>query len=207
MWKISVFFIVVAGLATFFMTSSAYQNASQSKQQRTFFDDAGKLHVMGIVLGKSTLRDAEKAFRSRADAAIFLYPLHTEVNGEPQYDGILEAYFPSIADHSKVLLKMAVEPEDLEAMRQRSSKPRMYPNGVIRMNLSNADILVIQKMTIAEVTLMPSVQLDESIVHAQFGQPESTHEVDEVTTYNFPKIGLTAVVNASGKDKLIFANP
>lgn len=207
MWKISLVFIVVAASATFFITSSVYQQSGQENKQRTFFDDAGNLHIMGIILGKSTLRDAEIAFRSRADAAIFLYPEPNQEKSEPHFTGQLEAYFPSIADHSKVVLTLNVTPSKLETMRQRASKPRIYPNGVIRMNLVSEDILAVQKMTATKLTLIPSVQLDKSMVYAQFGQPESINkETAKITHLMYPKIGLIATINLEEKDQLTFTN-
>jgi len=207
MWKISLAFILIAGLSTFYFTSSVYKQTHDSVQQRTFFDTTGNLHVMGIVLEQSTLRDAEIAFRSRADSAVFLYPKETKEGQEPQFIGKLEAYFPSIADHTKILLTMMISDVDLETMRQRSSKPRIYPNGVIRMNLSSEDILGIQRMIIQELTLIPSLQLDEATVFAQFGKPETTTKINNSETiYTFPNIGLTANINNEGKDKLVFKN-
>ncbi|MDQ6983877.1 MAG: hypothetical protein Q9M44_04110 [Ghiorsea sp.] len=207
MWKISVVFILVAASGTFFITSSVYQQSSKENEQRTFFDASKNLHIMGVVLGKSTLRDAEIAFRSRSDSAIFLYPKPTEEGSEPRYTGKLEAYFPSIADHSKVVLTLNITPSKLETMRQRASKPRIYPNGVIRMNLSSKDILAVQKMTATKLTLIPSLQLDESMVYAQFGQPESINkETATITHFMYPKIGLIATINLEEKDQLTFTN-
>lgn len=207
MWKISLALIIIVGSATFYFTGLAYQKSGETAQQRTFFDATGNLHVLGIILGKSTLRDAELAFRSRADAAVFLYPKTDQPNKNAQYTGKLEAYFPSIADHTKVLLTMAVSDHDLETIRQRSSPPRIYPNGVIRMNLSNEDILGIQKIAIKELTLIPSSQLDEQTITAQFGQPDSKQKINpQETMYLFPEIGLTAIIHSEEKDKLIFRN-
>lgn len=207
MWKISLTFIVVAASATFYITSSVYQNAGKEVKQRTFFDETNKLHVLGVILGKSTLRDAELAFRSRADSAIFLYPEPSTNTEEKKFSGTLEAYFPSIADHSKVMLELEIAVDKLEAMRQRSSKPRIYPNGVIRMNLSSTDILAVRKMIIHKLTLIPSIQLDENTILAQFGQPSHTSIIDSNNTaYTFVKTGLTATINKDGKDKLVFSN-
>ncbi len=207
MWKISLALIIIVGSATFYFTGLAYQKSSETAPQRTFFDATGNLHVLGIILGKSTLREAEMAFRSRADAAVFLYPKTDEPNDNAQYTGKLEAYFPSIADHTKILLTMTVSDHDLEIIRQRSSPPRIYPNGVIRMNLSGEDILGIKKMVIKELTLIPSAQLDEQTITAQFGQPTSNQKISaQETMYLFPEIGLTAVIHSEEKDKLVFRN-
>ncbi len=208
MWKISLALIVIVGSATFYITSSVYKQSGKSLQERTFFDDNQHLHVMGIVLGESTVRDAEIAFRSRADAAVFLYPKANQEGQEAQYTGKLEAYFPSIADHSKILLTLQLTDAELEAVRQRSTRPRVYPNGVIRMNLSSEDILAVQRMVITELSLIPSVELNKEMIVAQFGEPEKTITTKaNSTTYTFPKIGLVATINEDAKDKLTFSNP
>ncbi|WP_051938266.1 hypothetical protein [Ghiorsea bivora] len=208
MWKISLALILIVGSATFYITSSVYKQSGESTKQRTFFDEKQHLHVMGIVLGESTVRDAELAFRSRTDAALFLYPKETKEGQEAQYTGKLEAYFPSIADHSKVLLTLKITDTALEAIRKRSASPRIYPNGVIRMNLSSQDILAVRRMIITEMSLIPSVQLTEEIIMAQFGKPESvTNTSPNITVYTFPKIGLVATINQDDNDKLTFNNP
>jgi len=208
MWKISLALILIVGSATFYITSSVYKQSGESTQQRTFFDDKQHLHVMGIVLGESTVRDAELAFRSRADAALFLYPKETKEGQEAQYVGKLEAYFPSIADHSKVLLTLKITATALEAVRKRSSNPRIYPNGVIRMNLSSQDILAVQRMIVTEMSLIPSLDLNKEMIVAQFGKPESiTNSSPNITVYTFPKFGLVATINQDDKDKLTFNNP
>lgn len=195
--------------ATFYITSNSYKSPSSSEvsQPRTYIDETGKLHVMGIVLGESTVRDAERAFRSRADAAIFMYPL-AKKNNERRFHLELEAYFPAIADHSKVMLKLMVEETQLEQIRQRSTPPRMYPNGVARRNLGSYDVIAVQNIIIRQLILMPSVQVNKDILNAQFGEAESIQqESNGLTSYVYPKLGLVAVINAQGKDKFTFSNP
>jgi len=208
MWKISLALILIVGSATFYITSSIYKQSGENPKQRTFFDDKQHLHVMGIVLGESTVRDAEIAFRSRTDAALFLYPKETKEGQEAQYTGKLEAYFPSIADHSKVLLTLKTTDVKLEAIRERGTRPRVYPNGVIRMNLSNQDILAVQRMIITEMSLIPSLELNKEMIVAQFGKPELvTNTNPNTTVYTFPKFGLVATINQDDSDKLTFNNP
>lgn len=207
MGKIALVFIVVLASATFYFTSTSYQNSTKTVQQRTWVDEAGHLHVLGLTLGQSTVRDAELALRSRADAAIFMYPT-TSTETQKRFRLVLEAYFPSIADHSKVLLKLDIDNKKLEGVRQRSTSPRMYPNGVARRNLANEDILLVQTLKINTLTLIPSVKLDADVLHAQFGQPKSTQQLDENTmVYNFPELGLIATLKQNDKDKLVFSSP
>jgi len=207
MGKISLVFILIVAGATFYFTSQSYQGAKDSPRERTWIDKTGHLHVMGIVLGESTVRDAELAFRSRVDSAIFMYPL-PDKDGKKQFSLDLEAYFPAIADHSKIILRLDIDDTRLEAMRKRSTSPRIYPNGVARRNLATEDILTVRTLTILEYTLIPSIELNKKMVLAQFGQPTSESSVEGVSqTYTYPKIGLVATIYNDAKDKLVFNNP
>ncbi len=211
MGKIAGVFIIVIASATFYLTSTTYQTSSSNSnlttQSSTWVDDSGKLHVLGLTLGESTVRDAELILRSRADAAIFMYPLPSD-NKDKKFKLVLEAYFPAIADHSKVMLQLHINDQAMEAMRLRSTSPRIYPNGVARINLSSQDILAVRHITIRALTLIPSTSLNIDLLTAQFGQAaeQSTLENGSIS-YRYPQIGLTANIHDSGKDTLLFQNP
>ncbi|OIQ00976.1 MAG: hypothetical protein AUK35_00880 [Zetaproteobacteria bacterium CG2_30_46_52] len=206
MGKISLIIILIVASATFYFTSQSFK-VGNSSQNSTRIDEAGHLHVMGLILGESTVRDAELAFRSRADAAIFMYPIEN-ATGEEKFRLELEAYFPSIADHSKVMLTLDVDNATMEAIRKRATSPRMYPNGVARLNLGDDDVIAVQQFKIKKLVLMPSVALDLKILEGQFGKAVLEKQVNTDTAiYAFPKIGLKATINNDEKDKLVFTNP
>lgn len=206
MGKVSLFLIIVVASATFYFTSLSFQgNASQNN--RPFVDSNGKLHVMGIIINESTVRDAEKAFRSRADSAIFMYPIVSN-NRERRFSLELDAYFPSIADHTKIILKLVVDEMQMEEIRRRSTSPRMYPNGIARRNLANEDVLAVQHMKIRAFHLLPSTPIDSAILEAQFGKADTIEILDNATVrYSFPDLGLIALIDEQGQDTLIFTNP
>jgi len=206
MGKVSLIIIIIVASATFYFTSQSFK-VGNSAQNTTRIDESGHLHVMGLVLGESTVRDAELAFRSRADAAIFMYPIDT-ASGEEKFRLALEAYFPSIADHSKVMLTLDVDNQTMEAIRKRATSPRMYPNGVARLNLGDDDVIAVQHFKIKQLVLMPSVALDLKILEGQFGKAVLEKQVNAQTAiYTFPSIGLRATINNDEKDKLVFTNP
>jgi len=210
MGKFVVLIIVVLGLGTFFLTSQNFkqhdeQVTKQNQHRGTWVDAAGMLHTMGLVLNESTVRDAELILRSRSDAAIFMYPEATQ-GDEQRFRLQLEAYFPSIADHSKIMLVLNLAPDLLEQIRQRGTSPRIYPNGVARVNLANEDTLEIKQLTFKELRLVPSVQLDASMLKSRFGKPQSVQRNDDGSVdYMYPKIGLKAVIKPDDKDVLSFS--
>ncbi|MBL4775332.1 MAG: hypothetical protein JKY87_04680 [Mariprofundus sp.] len=211
MGKIGLLIILVLGLGTFFLTSQSFkqheqQNSQANQHRSTWIDDTGKLHTMGLVLGESTVRDAELILRSRSDAAIFMYPESKQGN-EQRFRLELEAYFPSIADHSKIMLVLNIKAEELEQIRQRGTSPRIYPNGVARVNLANEDTLSIKQFTFNELRLVPSVQLDASMLEARFGKPQSVQRNNDGSVrYLYPKLGLKALINPDAKDVLSFSS-
>ncbi|MDX8391259.1 MAG: hypothetical protein R8K53_01655 [Mariprofundaceae bacterium] len=212
MVKWVILFTLVLGLGTFFWVSEHFKQPDRRTAQHgsTWIDDVGKLHVMGLVLNRNTVREAEIILKSRVDTAIFMYPEQVDGNkqregGEQHFRLELEAYFPSIADHSKVMLVLNIDGKLLEKMRQRGTRPRVYPNGVGRINLANADMLAVQKMTFHELRLIPSVQLDTAMLESRFGRPESIQN-DGVSGihYHYPKVGLDAFIKPADYDVLRF---
>ena len=210
MYKYALLFILIGGFGTFYWTSQNFKQDDQqqnqpTQHQKTWVDEAGDLHVMGIVLNQSTVRDAEVALRSRAQSAIFLHEEKTTDN-KKSFRLSLEAYFPSIADHSKIMLILNVDKPLLITMSERGTPPRVYPNGMVRINPSNQDILAAQNMTFNELRLVPSVQLNRTMLEGRFGKPDSIKKNEDGSShYYYPAIGLDALIKAEGKDILSFA--
>jgi len=210
MTKYMLLVVAVLGFGTFYWASQNFKQDEQQETQvtqhsSTWIDEAGKLHTMGIVLDQSTLRDAEMALRSRSQTAIYL---HEEKSSDDKksFRLSLEAYFPSIADHSKVILLLNVDKPLLIKMSERGTPPRIYPNGIVRINPSNEDILAVQKMTVKELRMIPSLQLTERMLEGRFGKAESIIKDDDGSThYLYPSIGLDAQIKPEGKDILSFS--
>ena len=90
--------VFVVSALVFAWTSSNYRSDGNSHD--TWVDEAGRVHVLGIVLGETTLRSAEKALKSRSDIALYIYPdTHKDAGMR------LEAFFPSIADHKRTAVR------------------------------------------------------------------------------------------------------
>ena len=200
--KISLVLIVLITLYTFYTTKMDIEQ--RTAQSTTFIDESNRLHVLGLILPESTLREAEIKLKSRADTALYLYPGKEGGGGTVT----LEAFFPSIADHSKVILGLKADQQLLDEMQKRAMLPRLYPNGVARMNLGTDDVLAVLNLPVTSVTLIPSLDIDEKMLEARFGQPEKTTKEDKgVIRYWYPKVNLTAIIDPDGKDKLSFSMP
>lgn len=191
---------VVTGLV-FLWTSSNYR--SDGSANDTWIDEAGRLHVLGVVLGESTLRSAEKALKSRSDIALYIYPdTHKDAGMR------LEAFFPSLADHSKVILVLSADQGLLEQIQQNSTVPHIYPNSVARMNLHPVNIPTVQQLKVARLTLIPSVSITAEMLKSRFGEASSiSTDEDGSVHYFFPDVGLEAVLSEKDAAMLHFSNP
>jgi len=158
---------------------------------------------LGIELGRTTLRDAEIALKSRSDTAIYIYP-----ENHPQSGMTLEAYFPSIADHSKVILELEASPQLLEQMQQRSTIPHLYPNKVARMNLHSQDLQSAQQLKVVKATLIPSIRISYEMLSKRFGVAAKNSSSDDGTIhYYYPALGLHAIIPKDDPARLQFSNP
>lgn len=176
---------------------------TSDQQSDTWVDRSGHLHVLGIELGKTTLREAETALMSRSDTAIYIYPK------EDPHSGItLEAFFPAIGDHSKVILELEASVALLEQLQQRSTIPHLYPNKVARMNLHPEDQATVQQLIVKKATLIPSLHISYEMLKKRFGEPTtaSTSE-DETAHYYYQDIGLHAIIPKDDVARLQFSNP
>jgi len=197
--------IILATLAVtallFAWSQSHYHN--NTNKPDTWLDEKSRLHVLGITLDGSTLREAETALQSRSESALYIYP-----EGGRDAGLRLEAYFPSIADHTRVILRLAAGEAELKAMAVRGSQPHQYPNGVLRMNLASDDLTRSQQLKVSELTLVPSLAVTPDMLSARFGKPDAIEEINEGSIrYRFDKVGLEATLQKDGPSLLHFINP
>ncbi len=193
---------LVATVAVFAWTSTHYQQ-HPGKKKDTWVDERGRLHVLGITLGTSTLREAELALQSRSDIALYIYPA-----GHPKAGQKLEAYFPAIADQTQVILRLDATPAQLHQIEQRATRPHLYPNAVARSDLAPEDNLLAYQLLVTELTLIPSTALNTETLNARFGTPSRIeHPEEKKTLLYYPASGLVATLVEGEPAELHFSNP
>jgi len=193
--------VVVATTGLFLWTSTQYQQGSSTPD--THVDAVGKLHVLGLTLGVSSLRQAELILQSKAEIALYLYP-----EGHVKEGMKLEAFFPAIADHTKVILLLDVGQEELLSMVKRASIPQQSQNGVIRIGLASSDLSGVYDATVKELTLIPSLDVSAENLKARFGAPDIIQNLeDEQVLYRYDSVGLSATLGRDVLPMLSFSNP
>jgi hypothetical protein len=194
--------VIVVTLGNLYWTSTQVKKEAGQAKQEVWVDTLGRVHTLGLTLDKTTLREAELALKSLSDPALYLYP---DREKKDQYSLSLEAYFPSIADHSKVVLGLYASDELLLQIRSRATAPRLNQNGVGRMNVSSSDNNLIQNLRVMWMKFIPSVQLQLEHIKARFGAPEQTIAGPKgISLLLYPKLGLHVLIRDEGKDVLTF---
>ena len=193
--------VVVVTTGLFLWTSTQYQQGSSTPD--THVDATGKLHVLGLTLGESNLRQAELILQSKAEVALYLYP-----EGHAKEGMKLEAFFPAIADHTKVILLLDIADEELLSMAKRASMPQQSQNGVIRIGLASSDLTGVYDATVKELTLIPSLDVSAENLKARFGEPDLIQNLeDEQILYRYDSVGLSATLGSDVLPMLSFSNP
>lgn len=200
MWTLLAVAVVTA--AVFFWTTTHYQHGGSAAD--TYVDTAGRVHVLGVTLGGSTLREAEKILQSKAEVALYIYP-----QGHVSEGLKMEGFFPSIADHTKVVLLLDLPRAALLEIEARATRPYQAQNGVIRMNPAAADLLRLADARVAELTLIPSLNVTADNLKARFGVPDTARPIDKGTrvVYRYDSVGLSATLGEDVLPMLHFANP
>lgn len=199
LWMLLLVVVVIG--AVFLWTSSNYQQGSATED--THVDAKGRLHVLGVTLGETNLNQAELVLQSKSDVALYIYPQE-----HPKAGLKLEAFFPAIADHTKVVLLMDLDDAQLKAIESRATVPHLYENKVARMNLAAADVSRVHSATVRELTLIPNLTISPETLKARFGEPDRVQSLDkDRDEYIYDAIGLKAVISKDEPPVLHFANP
>lgn len=195
-----IILVVIITTAVFLWTRSQYQRDSTSLS--THIDEQGKLHVLGITLEQTNLKQAEGILKSKSDVALYIYPQKHAKEGRK-----LEAFFPSIADHTKVILLLDMSVQALDALEVNATMPHLYPNGVVRMNLAAKDRMMLDQAVVRELTLIPSVIVSSENIQDRFGKPDQIDVKQTYDVYHYKSIALKAQVNKEEPPSLHFQNP
>lgn len=196
-WLVMIGSIVMFGLMLLIQPEREAVNENQLPWN-AHFDDQGKLHTLGLVVGESSINDAIALYGK--DVEIKLFSELDESNKS------LEAYFPVIyigSIKAALALKINAPEEALQQAFNNGKKIVMSSTGGREVELFNTDKLKFMQMPVSSVTLVPRKHLTERAIQKRFGVPDKREtQSDGLEHLFFNKLGLEMILDPEGPEAL-----
>ena len=163
---IKILYLVLALGILYALWPAATDDTAPSPSWDVRLDDTGRLRVLGVTLGKSTLKEAEEILHTRTQRAMFL-------SGEPgrRQEASLEAYAPNLPDNSRMVLVVQADAALLEAIKAKAHSPLAFPSGSIKLEIADEHSLAMEALIVNSLTYIPRIKLTPDKVKGQFGEP------------------------------------
>lgn len=164
------------------------------------FDEQGRLHTLGLVLGETTLREAMERYGKDVEIRLF-----TDNDGSNK---TAEAYFPVLyigSIKAAMAVRLLAPAAELEAVYNRGAKISPTGSGAKEIKLSSDDNLAFLDKTIVSATLIPG-NLTERGIALRFGEPaHKEKQSDGLDHWFFPALGLELLIDPEGPEALQYS--
>ena len=162
----------------------------------------GSTRVFGLHIGHSRLTDAVTKLGDDMELAVIA--AKDEVGNLEMYYG---HYRAGLLSGKLVLLSDATE-QDVQGWRDNAVREEYMASGYAKKYfLAKEDLPQAFDGVITGITFIPSVNLDEALVFARFGEPHESVQGDAVTHYLYPEKGLDISIYVDAKDVLQYVAP
>ncbi|MBL8421628.1 MAG: hypothetical protein JNK92_13455 [Dechloromonas sp.] len=165
-------------------------------------DGQGGSSVFGLKPGVSTLGDVRRRLGSEIEVAII---------AEPNEIGTLEGYYAQVPLGfvlAKMIVTVDVPDAAISTMRERALKAKHMESTTRRITLHPDDLAAADQRPIRAISVIPTVNLDETTIVQRFGEPGERIVVSAKRTHLlYPKLGLDVVVDKDGKELLQYIAP
>ncbi|CAK0767229.1 conserved hypothetical protein [Gammaproteobacteria bacterium] len=124
----------------------------------------GATLVFGLILGRSTLAEAEHRFAAESEVSLFVAP-----NGKL----VVEGYFDGVnlAGLGARVIVVVDTPAKTE-IYNRGARISTLGDGTHKVSLSTEDLIQIRHQPITSLTYLPKVKLDPALIESRFGKPQ-----------------------------------
>ncbi len=200
-----IFGVIALFFASWFLLLAAPEEKSDSPEMlpwKISHPTPDTIKAFGIVLGKSSLNEAESVFKEKTEISLF----------KPSNGGMsVEAFVEEVNFNglkAKMALTIDITPEKMQEMYERGLRMNSTPSGK-RITLTSDDMIYIHEQPVASLTYLPNVRLEESVISKRFGQPEMRIQEKDSTVIHwlYPNLGLDIVMSGNEKPVLQYLSP
>jgi hypothetical protein len=202
--KIKILYAVLIALAvyTLWPTETNRDNGT-IRIWDAHVNEQGRLNVLGVVLGETTLKQAETVLHTQSERALFI----SLKEGQPQKE-TLEAFFPTSPDRAKIIIELDASPELLERIKGNAYNPMAFPSGNAKLEIApehNADV---EAQIAKSIHYIPPLNLTTEMVEQHFGKSEQLIvDSDGNTHLLYPALGLDTIIPRDGNPLFQFVPP
>ncbi|VAW60171.1 hypothetical protein MNBD_GAMMA08-2174 [hydrothermal vent metagenome] len=190
-------------------------NAPQNNQQRLNVGfpwkienlESGHTRVFNLIVGQSTLHDAQQQFKEIAEITLFYPP-----DKEPVKEPVIEAFFNDIKIaglKSKMVMSIELPADKIIAMFERGARIATLGSGTRKVTLSSADAALVRQSPITSITYLPSINLSAELLEKRFGQPNEkiADAQSDAVHWLYPEKGVDIALSESEKDVILYVMP
>lgn len=163
----------------------------------------GSTKVFGLVLGKSTLQDAQQIFQEQAELSMFATD-----------DGkrVVEGFFNQLTLsglRAKMVVALDYSERELSGIFDRGARISTMGTGKRKVSLSGEDKSAALLTPIASITYLPKTNLDAELVEKRFGLPAQRikEQKTDIEHWLYPEKGLDIALSDEQKDVLQYTLP
>lgn len=162
----------------------------------------GSTQVFGLHIGRSRLSDAYNILGNDMELAIIAAA--DEAGTLEMYYGHYQAGLLS----GKLVLQASASEQDIRHWRENAAKSEYMASGMAKKyTLSDADSVYVLQEIVTGITFIPTVNLDEEVILARFGQPEKKIVLTDATHYLYSAKGLDITLYKEAKEVLQYVSP
>lgn len=204
--NLPVFWIIllssIAGfLLLLFLTSPEPDPINEAQLPwNAHYDNQGKLHAMGLVIGESTLADAIALYGKDVEVKIF--------SAKDESNKSLEAFFPAMyigSIKAGLALRLHAQPDAIEAAYSNGKKISLTTTGEREVELYTSDAASFFTTPILSATLVPRKNLTDRAIAMRFGEPNQKEtQSDGLDHWFYDELGLELIIDPEGPEALQF---
>jgi len=164
---------------------------------------SGHTQVFSLIIGQSTLGEAEQQLKEVAEITLF-----SAENTPP----VIEAFFAEVKIgglKSKMVMSIDLPQAELENMFNRGARIATLGSGTRKVTLSSDDAKRVRDASIASITYLPSINLNAELIEKRFGTP--TEKVADSSSdaihWLYPEKGVDVALSEENKEVIQYVEP
>jgi len=167
---------------------------------------SGRTQVFGLILGQSSLHDAQQLFKETAEITLFV----GEKNGAEQ--PVVEAFFSQVKIgglKAKIVFTLDITENEMDGMYNRGVRVATLGSGTRKVSLSDADIVNVRGLAISSITYLPSINLQPSLIEKRFGEPSEKRpdSLSDAIHWLYPELGVDIALSETHKEVIQYIEP